>query len=119
MRPEIDFLLDVVSIQSPTGSTDEAVSRLVELCSDLGLKAEMRNGALVINPDGRDLLLLGHIDTVPGDIPVRIEGGELWGRGSVDAKGPLCAAIIALSRIEKVAPSWALLWVDMELPLYP
>src|SRR5215203_2463046 len=38
------------------------------------------------------LLLLGHIDTVPGNIPVRIdstaEGDVLYGRGSVDAKGP-------------------------------
>ena len=30
---------------------------------------------------------LGHIDTVPGEIPVRIEDGKLYGRGSVDAKG--------------------------------
>ena len=42
---------------------------------------------------GRTVVLLGHIDTVFGDIPVRIEKGEdgavLFGRGSVDAKGPL------------------------------
>ncbi len=37
------------------------------------------------------LMLLGHIDTVPGEIPVRVEDGKLYGRGSVDAKGPLCA----------------------------
>jgi len=41
----------------------------------------------------RTIVLLGHIDTVPGNIPVRIEpsaGGDLlYGRGSVDAKGPL------------------------------
>lgn len=48
------------------------------------------------------VVLLGHIDTVPGNIPVRIEqiDGEdiLYGRGSVDAKGPLatftCAAAL-------------------------
>lgn len=48
------------------------------------------------------IVLLGHIDTVPGDISVRIEAvdGEqvLYGRGSVDAKGPLatftCAAAL-------------------------
>lgn len=37
------------------------------------------------------LLLLGHIDTYPGDLPVRVEDGVLYGRGSVDAKGSLCA----------------------------
>ena len=41
----------------------------------------------------RTLVLLGHIDTVPGKFPVPIEssaeGDVLYGRGSVDAKGPL------------------------------
>src|SRR5207253_5029997 len=38
---------------------------------------------------------LGHIDTVPGEIPVRIEGDDLVGRGAVDAKGPLAAFVAA------------------------
>jgi LysW-gamma-L-lysine carboxypeptidase len=36
-------------------------------------------------------MLLGHIDTVTGDIGVRIDGDVLYGRGAVDAKGPLAA----------------------------
>ncbi len=43
-------------------------------------------------------MLLGHIDTVPGEIPVRIEDGVLHGRGSVDAKGPLAAMLCAAAR---------------------
>ena len=43
-------------------------------------------------------MLLGHIDTVPGEIPVRVEDGWLVGRGSVDAKGPLCAFAEAAAR---------------------
>lgn len=39
-------------------------------------------------------VLLGHIDTVAGEIAVRREGERLYGRGAVDAKGP-CAAFIA------------------------
>ncbi len=45
----------------------------------------------------RTIVLLGHIDTVPGNIPVRIEpspeGDLLFGRGSVDAKGPLASFV--------------------------
>jgi LysW-gamma-L-lysine carboxypeptidase len=41
------------------------------------------------------VVLLGHIDTVPGEIPVRVEDGELIGRGAVDAKGPLAAFVAA------------------------
>ena len=48
-------------------------------------------------------VLLGHIDTVPGAIPVRIEstgdGSVLYGRGSVDAKGPLATFVAAGARL--------------------
>ena len=51
----------------------------------------------------RLIVLLGHIDTVPGNIPVRIEesahGPVLYGRGSVDAKGPLATATAAVARL--------------------
>jgi LysW-gamma-L-lysine carboxypeptidase len=59
----------------------------------------------------RTLVLLGHIDTVPGNIPVRIErvdGSDvLFGRGSVDAKGPLAAFAAAAARVGAAAVSAA------------
>jgi LysW-gamma-L-lysine carboxypeptidase len=56
----------------------------------------------------RELILLGHIDTVPGLVPVRIENGRLYGRGAVDAKGPLAAFAVAASRVP-MRPGWRLL----------
>ena len=51
-------------------------------------------------PDARRVIvLLGHIDTVPGHIPVTIEDGRLFGRGSVDAKGPLATFVAAAARL--------------------
>jgi LysW-gamma-L-lysine carboxypeptidase len=54
------------------------------------------------------VMLLGHIDTVPGNIPVHIEttaaGDVLYGRGSVDAKGPLATFAAAAAR---VGSAWA------------
>jgi LysW-gamma-L-lysine carboxypeptidase len=38
---------------------------------------------------------------VPGHIPVRQEGDVLYGRGSVDAKGPLACFVSAVSRLPK------------------
>jgi LysW-gamma-L-lysine carboxypeptidase len=49
---------------------------------------------------GTHIVLLGHIDTVPGHIPVRIEDGVLHGRGSVDAKGPLAAMLVGAANAE-------------------
>jgi [amino group carrier protein]-lysine/ornithine hydrolase len=54
--------------------------------------AQVGHGALKV-------VFLGHIDTVAGEIPVRIENGKLYGRGSVDAKGPFCTAVAAASRL--------------------
>jgi len=60
----------------------------------------------------RTIVLLGHIDTVPGNIPVRIEAAEgadgterslLFGRGSVDAKGPLAAFVAGAARFGSAA----------------
>jgi len=42
--------------------------------------------------------LVGHLDTVPGRIAVRQDGDSLYGRGAVDAKGPLAAALTAVMR---------------------
>ena len=50
----------------------------------------------------RHIVLLGHIDTVPGRIPVRIENGVLWGRGAVDAKGPLATFVAAASAADRL-----------------
>ena len=51
----------------------------------------------------RTIVLLGHIDTVPGSIPVRIEDDLLYGRGSVDAKGPLAAFVAGAARFGAAA----------------
>lgn len=61
---------------------------------------------------GRDtaqrIMLIGHIDTVRGEVPVRIEsaaeGEALYGRGSVDAKGPLAAFVQAAARLPRDLP---------------
>jgi LysW-gamma-L-lysine carboxypeptidase len=43
---------------------------------------------------------LGHLDTVSGYIPPRREDGRLYGRGAVDAKGPLAAFLAAMVRLQ-------------------
>jgi LysW-gamma-L-lysine carboxypeptidase len=68
-----------------------------------GFQTTMEDHGLVINPDGKRFLFLGHIDTVPGEIPVRVEDRILHGRGSVDAKGPLCAAACAMAARKEIS----------------
>jgi [amino group carrier protein]-lysine/ornithine hydrolase len=44
------------------------------------------------------VVILGHMDTVPGSIAVKRRDGTLYGRGAVDAKGPLATAMVAATR---------------------
>jgi LysW-gamma-L-lysine carboxypeptidase len=57
----------------------------------------------------RTIVLLGHIDTVPGNIPVRIDHDLLFGRGSVDAKGPLATFVAGAARVGSAAAKAAAL----------
>lgn len=46
-----------------------------------------------LGDSGPQVVLLGHIDTVTGVVPVRVEDGRLYGRGAIDAKGPFATFI--------------------------
>jgi LysW-gamma-L-lysine carboxypeptidase len=47
------------------------------------------------------VLLCGHMDTVPGSVPVRIQNGYIYGRGASDAKAPLISMLLAASEFPK------------------
>jgi LysW-gamma-L-lysine carboxypeptidase len=97
----IELLTDMLEI--PSLSTQEAVLGrwLVGRLRALGFTARRDEVGNVLGLWGsgpKELVLLGHMDTVPGWIPVRRAGNALHGRGAVDAKGPLAAAITAITR---------------------
>jgi [amino group carrier protein]-lysine/ornithine hydrolase len=100
-------LLDtLVRIPSVTGDVDAAAAHLLDVAASAGYDATRdRTGNVVMSwgegGAGEEILLLGHLDTVPGQIPVRHAGGRLHGRGTVDAKGPLAAALTAVSRLPR------------------
>src|SRR5512136_2453294 len=66
---------------------------------------EAGNAVGVMGEGPRQIVLLGHIDTVPGEIPVRVECDLLHGRGSVDAKGPLASFVDGVAAVGSV-PGW-------------
>jgi [amino group carrier protein]-lysine/ornithine hydrolase len=105
----IELLHDLVAIPSTSTNEAAAVSFLTRWMADQGLRTEIDAAGNAVGTTGmgpRHIVLLGHIDTVPGEIPVRIDDGMLHGRGSVDAKGPLatfaCAAVEAARRNSSV-----------------
>jgi len=99
----VEMLAGLVAIPSVSGEEAAAVDYLCLSMRELGYQTSIDaagNAVGTIGTGEREILLLGHIDTVPGDIPVRIEDGILHGRGAVDAKGPLAAFVAAGARAQ-------------------
>lgn len=89
-----DLLRRLVEIPSSTGQERALVDFLVDQARRDGFRAQRDAAGNFIAEAGKGsslLLFVGHVDTVPGLIRVRIEDDVLWGRGSVDAKAPLAA----------------------------
>jgi len=98
MTEDVDLVRGLVEIPSVSREEGDAVEWLVARMAERGFRASVDEAGNAVGQMGdgpRHVVLLGHIDTVPGEIPVRIEDGELVGRGAVDAKGPLAAFVCA------------------------
>jgi LysW-gamma-L-lysine carboxypeptidase len=103
----VQLLREMVEIESLSGQEGELAEYLVGRMSELGFDARideagnavgMKRGPETDAPE-RELVLLGHMDTVPGRIPVELKDGRLYGRGVVDAKGPLATFVLAVAAV--------------------
>ncbi|MFD3586369.1 M20/M25/M40 family metallo-hydrolase [Streptomyces sp. NPDC058683] len=93
------LLREMLEIPSSSYQESQLAGYLAEAMTDLGFGAHIDGVGNVIGViergAGPTVMLLGHMDTVSGRLPVRSEDGRLYGRGAVDAKGPLAAMICA------------------------
>jgi len=104
---ENQLLHDLVALYSPSGCERPAAEFLLDAFRRWGINARIDKVGNVIGEIGEGsptVCFLGHIDTVTGEIPVRREGNVLYGRGAVDAKGPLAAAACAAARLPRDIP---------------
>lgn len=109
----VAILSGLLGEYSPTSQESGAVQTLVGMLDGLGFSARVDGAGNAVGSKGdpdvnaREIMLLGHIDTVPGQIAVEREGDALYGRGSVDAKGPL-ACFSAAAAAARIPPGWRL-----------
>ncbi|MBU8858613.1 MULTISPECIES: [LysW]-lysine hydrolase [unclassified Micromonospora] len=100
----VDLLRGMLEIPSCSGGETRLAAYLVEVMSRLGYRAHVDEAGNavgeLIRGAGPTVMLLGHIDTVPGDLPVRLIDHRLYGRGAVDAKGPMATMICAAAQAD-------------------
>jgi len=100
--PQVKLLHRMVERYSPTGQEGEMARLLAEEMRSLGLRSTIDEAGNVIGESsGGDpvFLLCGHMDTIPGRLPVRVDENRLYGRGAVDAKPALAAMICAAGNL--------------------
>jgi LysW-gamma-L-lysine carboxypeptidase len=102
---DFETLIGLVSQYSPSGQERKAVEWLVARMQSLGYYDafidEAGNAVGVMGQGSKVVVLLGHLDTVPGEIPICVNHDILYGRGSVDAKGPLACFVDAVANVGK------------------
>ncbi len=100
----VRFLTNLLGIYSPSGKEEEIANFLAEKMEKMGYEVGIDAIGNVIGVMGEGepvIFLCGHMDTVAGHMPLRIEEGKIFARGAVDAKGPLAAMVVAASAAAK------------------
>jgi len=88
----VNLLTRMVEIYSPTGYEEPLALFLTEELQKRGFKIYRDKVGNLFGTKGTvspHILLCGHMDVVPPELPIKLEDGVLYGRGTADAKGPL------------------------------
>ena len=99
----IKLLTQMLEFYSPSGHEENLANFLRDKLAEFGFKNvrldKVGNVIGEVGSGSPTVLLCGHMDTVPGRLPVKIEGRRIYGRGAVDAKSSLAAMIVASSKL--------------------
>jgi [amino group carrier protein]-lysine/ornithine hydrolase len=93
----VRLLTNLLGIYSPSGKEGDIATFLAEEMKKLGFQVGIDAIGNVIGVVGEGeptIFLCGHMDTVAGHLPLRVEEGKIFARGAVDAKGPLAAMVM-------------------------
>ncbi len=118
----IDFLGELVAVKSVQGNAEDgfpfgreparALEIMLDKCRENGFAVEnVENyaGSADLNELEPQLAILSHLDVVPegtgwtsDPYTLKIDGGKLIGRGTIDDKGPSVAALYAMKAVKEL-----------------
>lgn len=100
------MIRSLLDVPSPTGEEGKVAQVILDMAETVGLNAHMDEAGNVIatRHEGKEktIILNGHMDTVPGNIPVEEKEGAIYGRGAVDMKGPLAGLLFTMKELKDV-----------------
>lgn len=103
-KQAVRLLTNLLGIYSPSGKEEYIGNFLAGEMKKLGYQVgrdAIGNVIGVVGDGEPTFFLCGHMDTVAGVLPLRVEEGKIYSRGAVDAKGPLAAMTIAAAQVAK------------------
>ncbi len=101
IKPSCDseeLLIKMLHIPSVSRHENRLASYIAFKLQQRGINTYIDEAGNIVSKIGtgkKKILLLGHIDTVPGNIPFKKESEKIFARGAVDAKGTYAAFIEA------------------------
>jgi succinyl-diaminopimelate desuccinylase len=119
-RSAADLTVEICDIESVSGN-ERALAYAIEASLAAYPHLEVfRDGDAVVarTTQGRDrrVVIAGHIDTVPvnANLPVRREGDDLVGRGTVDMKAGVAVALVLAASLDRPAVDVTWIFYDHE-----
>ncbi|HID04195.1 MAG TPA: N-acetyl-lysine deacetylase [Candidatus Caldiarchaeum subterraneum] len=100
----ISILIQLLEIHTPPGEERRLEHTWNRICRSLQYPRYWRdeNSSYFASygDGGRTIMLASHVDTVPGELPVKVVENRVFGRGAVDAKSSVACMLIgaALAR---------------------
>jgi acetylornithine deacetylase/succinyl-diaminopimelate desuccinylase-like protein len=105
MTPIEKLLLDLIKIPSVSGQEREIGNFLVSQLNGFKIRKQYvdKERFNVIAQKGKsNIWIVAHMDTVPGNVPIKMTKDKIYGRGAVDNKASIAGAIMAGRRLKDI-----------------
>jgi len=96
----VAFLLEILKIYSPSTKETQVSNFIYNYLKNSNdnevFQDKANNVILKVKEGSPKIYMIGHMDTVPGELPVIYDGENIYGRGAVDAKSALLYCFMQL-----------------------